>query len=182
MTTFVVSGLWHGANWTFVIWGALHGAAMILSDATSGLRSGAARLLGLAGPREPLVSLRRLFRVLLTYLFVNLSWVFFRASSVGDAAYIVRRILGGIPEMLDAGKAASSLSRLGLSRYHFVVALASIALLATVEILQHRAGSLRRAVSCWPAPARWALYNAAVLAVALFGYASVRPEFIYFQF
>ncbi|MCB2186649.1 MAG: MBOAT family protein [Deltaproteobacteria bacterium] len=71
--TFLIGGIWHGAGWTFVIWGALHGAAMVLH-----------RLAGRLGLRLP--SWAGWF---LTFMFVNLAWVFFRASSISEAVAVI---------------------------------------------------------------------------------------------
>jgi alginate O-acetyltransferase complex protein AlgI len=72
--TFLVSGLWHGANWTFIIWGALHGFYLIIEALTR------------ARSRKGIPS------ILLTYLLVNLAWVFFRANSITDAFTIYQTI------------------------------------------------------------------------------------------
>ena len=76
MATFVLGGLWHGANWMFIIWGALHGGALVLHRFWSGR--------GWSMPK-PLAWL-------VTFLFINVTWVFFRAKDMDDA----RRILGGM--------------------------------------------------------------------------------------
>ncbi|NER16874.1 MBOAT family O-acyltransferase [Spongiivirga citrea] len=72
--TFVISGLWHGANWTFIIWGALNGAYLIL---------------------EVLFNKKRrsgIHNVLLTFILICFSWVFFRSNTVGDSFLIVKDI------------------------------------------------------------------------------------------
>ncbi len=78
MVTFVLGGLWHGANWTFVLWGALHGGAAVLHKGWQAA--------GLRMPTFP--------GWLLTFLFANAAWVFFRADSVGDAINILRGMAG----------------------------------------------------------------------------------------
>lgn len=74
LATFVLGGLWHGASWMFVIWGALHGLALIVH-----------RAWGRFG-----VPLPSALAWLLTFGFVNLTWVFFRAESMADALQILR--------------------------------------------------------------------------------------------
>jgi alginate O-acetyltransferase complex protein AlgI len=66
MIVFLISGLWHGANYTFILWGALHGVAVAIS-----------RLIG-----TPKKRLWRFLSWLLTFLFINISWVLFRADSI----------------------------------------------------------------------------------------------------
>lgn len=83
--TFLVSGLWHGASWTFVIWGALHGVYVVLGHMTQSLR---ARLLPSSdGP------LQTVWRVACTFHLVVFAWIFFRANTVEDAFFICGRVL-----------------------------------------------------------------------------------------
>jgi D-alanyl-lipoteichoic acid acyltransferase DltB (MBOAT superfamily) len=77
--TFFISGIWHGANWTFMIWGALHGVGVLITRELE--RSQVYR--------ERVPKLLKQFGV---FLFVSFTWIFFRADSLGDAGLIVRRI------------------------------------------------------------------------------------------
>lgn len=74
MLTFIIGGLWHGASWMFVIWGTLHGVALVLH-----------RLWRQSGMR-----LAKPFAWLLTFLFINITWVFFRATTMGDVLKVLR--------------------------------------------------------------------------------------------
>jgi D-alanyl-lipoteichoic acid acyltransferase DltB (MBOAT superfamily) len=73
VVTFLLGGLWHGASWMFVIWGAMHGAALVIH-----------RIWHRLGLRMPGV-----FAWLITFVFVNITWVFFRAKSISDALRIL---------------------------------------------------------------------------------------------
>lgn len=77
--TFLVSGVWHGANWTFVLWGCLHGICQIVEKATGQQMCDNSRLV-------------RGFRILVTFLLVNFAWIFFRMPTVKDACGVVARI------------------------------------------------------------------------------------------
>jgi D-alanyl-lipoteichoic acid acyltransferase DltB (MBOAT superfamily) len=79
--TFVISGLWHGAAWTYVIWGALHGLGAI-----------ATRQAERSGWYE---HVPRALRQAILFLFVCVTWVFFRANSLGDACVILERMVVG---------------------------------------------------------------------------------------
>ena len=79
MIIFLVSGFWHGAGWTFLIWGALHGLAQVIE-----------RVWGPSRDRLP-----RLVRWGLTFLFVNIAWVFFRAPDLSGAVELLRTALTG---------------------------------------------------------------------------------------
>jgi alginate O-acetyltransferase complex protein AlgI len=84
MTTMLLGGLWHGASWTFVVWGGLHGAYLagerLLRARFAGYRPGPLALFGFA---------------LLTYALVNITWVFFRAKTFDKAWGVLRGMFGG---------------------------------------------------------------------------------------
>lgn len=81
MVVFLVSGFWHGANWTFIIWGALHGSALV-----------AAQLLYGDKRKARPVGLLRFAKIFMTFQFVTLAWIFFRAESVSKAFYVVAHL------------------------------------------------------------------------------------------
>ncbi len=80
--TFLVSGLWHGANWTFVIWGALHGIYIIIENYFK---------LGV-GKDQTISTLNRLVRVAVVFVLATFAWIFFRADHVTHALYIVYKL------------------------------------------------------------------------------------------
>src|SRR5512133_3857717 len=86
---FLVSGIWHGASWTYVVWGALHGFYMVAGLMTGGLRGRAWAALGLA--RFPVLT--RVLSAAGTFSLVTFAWVFFRADDVAQAWDIVTRAL-----------------------------------------------------------------------------------------
>jgi D-alanyl-lipoteichoic acid acyltransferase DltB (MBOAT superfamily) len=164
---FVVSGLWHGASWTFVIWGALHGLYVVGALATRGLRE---RLLG---PPATAGRGRRAVAVLQTFLLVSFAWIFFRAASLGDALVAVSRIATGAdwqqPVLLESFGAVEMALAVG-----FVVAL------ELVQAAEARWDAGPK-FSALPLSVRWACYYLLVVVVLLFGKFDER-EFIYFQF
>jgi alginate O-acetyltransferase complex protein AlgI len=85
MVTMLLGGLWHGAAWTFVVWGGLHGLYLGIERFISG-RWGHAKVASTAG--------FRLFLALLTYFLVNITWVFFRAQDFPQAWRMIRAMLG----------------------------------------------------------------------------------------
>ncbi len=168
MTVFLVSGLWHGANWTFVVWGALHGAAMLLSSATRAWRDRLADALGMAArPR-----LRRVTQTLLTFHLVGAGWVFFRAPSLRAALQTFYAMAGPTPARLALPELARGAS--------LAVSLAAVAVLLAVEFAAERR-PLRPALAALPAAVRWSAYLAIALAVLNLGTREEIP-FIYFQF
>lgn len=84
MVVFVVSGLWHGANYTFLIWGAMHGLFMIgerliYRDKIKSIQTG--------------ISFTNILRILITFLIVNFAWIFFRLDSLGDVMNVINKIV-----------------------------------------------------------------------------------------
>lgn len=85
---FLASGLWHGAAWTFVVWGAIHGLYQILGRLTAKPRSALLRKLSLSEDGAPVVWCRRVW----TFLFVDFAWLFFRADTLSDAGILLRQL------------------------------------------------------------------------------------------
>jgi D-alanyl-lipoteichoic acid acyltransferase DltB (MBOAT superfamily) len=88
---FLLSGFWHGANWTFLLWGGLHGVYVICSRATTGLREGVVQLIRL----NSFPNLRKYLQVAVTFSLVSFAWIFFRAKDVDDALYIASHLFAG---------------------------------------------------------------------------------------
>jgi len=170
MVVFLVSGLWHGANWTYVLWGAIHGAYMVAGQA---LRPLGARLLTAWGRTARSLRLAAALQTLVTFHLVLLAWVFFRANTVTDAVHVLRHALSGLE--LRGGYGIG-----GGGAYELAVAACAILAMEWVQFRQRR-GSVRAQLSRWPAPARWAAYYALVLAILMFGKFQIR-DFVYFQF
>ena len=181
--TFLVSGLWHGARWTFVVWGALHGAYLVASLASAGARGRVRNALGLE--RHPLVL--RAWQTGATFVLVGVAWVFFRAGSLGDAWYVLTHLASGLGPQLSAilsrdPAAIGSLVFLGFERSKLPLAVAAVIALLVVERVQGAAAvPLRVRIAGARAPLRWAAYACAVLTIMTLGvFQSAR--FIYFQF
>ena len=85
---FLVSGLWHGASWTFVLWGALHGIYQIVGHLTLPYRNRLLDKTGLARREGLMCALRTLG----TFVLVDFAWLFFRARSVGEAFVLVKKL------------------------------------------------------------------------------------------
>lgn len=89
---FLVSGLWHGANWTFIVWGALHGTYLMLEILVSKFL--------------PQIQLPKFIRWAVNFVLVTLAWVYFRAASMHDAQIILSNILSAKPGSLYIGNAS----------------------------------------------------------------------------
>lgn len=173
--TFLVSGLWHGANWTYVIWGAINGFFLLLSIWTKGFRQNLCHQFRIT--RFPLA--HKYSRILITFSLVCLAWVFFRASSVSDAVYILTHMLQGVYEH---GRLVGGwrLLDMGLDLPELLVAVVATGVMFLVHGIQ-RHGSIRHMLSERPAWQRWSVYYAVTMSIVLFGMIG-KQEFIYFQF
>jgi alginate O-acetyltransferase complex protein AlgI len=85
---FLVSGLWHGANWTYIIWGALNGFYLVFAIISQPVRDKMNSLLGLT--KFP--KLLRIIQIITTFILTAFAWIFFRANTVQDAFTIIRKI------------------------------------------------------------------------------------------
>jgi D-alanyl-lipoteichoic acid acyltransferase DltB (MBOAT superfamily) len=160
MLTMLLGGLWHGAAWTFVVWGAIHGAALAVHKLSLGKRKPEAH------PEPgPLAVPRLVLSWLGTMVVVHVAWVFFRATSFQNAF----DVLGGVFAL-----------RGGLELSSWVGALGMVGLLLLIDVPQH----LRRdhtAALRWPWPVRGLYYFVLVMAILLLRSEDDVP-FIYFQF
>ncbi len=89
MATMLLGGLWHGAGWTYVIWGGLHGVYLMINHGWQSLR----RKFG-QNPKAPLSTPMHVLAVLVTFVAVTVAWVFFRADSLGSALAILDAMSG----------------------------------------------------------------------------------------
>ena len=168
LITFLASGLWHGANWTFVIWGALHGLMQILEKA-------------LRLPPAPKRGTVRCLRVLGVFCFVTLAWVFFRAQSLPDALYVLRHMFDGISSPLAYVTLGFNALRITRRRLVFCL-LCYFAPLAVMDALSAEGEPAPAAVEKGSRPVRWAFYIVLGLMLVLFSQKGVAADFIYFQF
>jgi alginate O-acetyltransferase complex protein AlgI len=172
LIVFTVSGLWHGANWTFVAWGAVHGFYYLVGRVTSRWRRSIAQMLGEA--RMPRVWTAG--RMIVTFALVTAAWVFFRARSLGDAQYVLTHFYQrGNFQLADL-----DVFHVGLARSDLLVAVAMSAVVFVVDWTLMNSSLTARKI--WSIkPARWALYYACTYSIVFFGVFE-HLEFIYFRF
>jgi D-alanyl-lipoteichoic acid acyltransferase DltB (MBOAT superfamily) len=168
LVTFGISGLWHGANWTYVCWGLLNGIYLVAGWLTKDWRN---RLFGSVG-WGPDTLMRKAVMLTTTFLLTCLAWIVFRAQNLGDAVYVVTHLGRG----WDLHQIKTTQFML---RQLPVAALSIVAL----EIGQLWPGRIALPVFLGRAPlsVRWAFYCAFVMVVLMFGVYQ-KAQFIYFQF
>lgn len=181
--TFLVSGLWHGARWTFVVWGALHGAYLIAALLTADVRARVRSAIGLERHPTLLVA----WQTTVTFALVGVAWVFFRATSMRDAGYVLTHLGTGLAGQLSAiatldAAAMQSFVFLGFERSKLALAVAAVIALLVVERVQGKEPlSLRVRIRAMQPSLRWAAYAGAMLTIMTLGVFQ-SAKFIYFQF
>jgi D-alanyl-lipoteichoic acid acyltransferase DltB (MBOAT superfamily) len=173
LIVFVLSGLWHGANWTFLMWGLVHALLYLSWQMTSRARA------AIAG--SGLSSFHNTLSLILTFVSVNLAWVFFRADSIGDAAYIFGHLHQGWSLVWHGDAGLSEISRLleiSPSKIQFMAAV--LGFMVIVEWVQ-KDMTIADLMKKIPKPLRWATYVVATVIILNEGTAREIP-FVYFQF
>ncbi|MDL2215310.1 MBOAT family protein, partial [Dysgonomonas sp. OttesenSCG-928-M03] len=160
---FLVSGFWHGANWTFVMWGGLNALFIMPSVIFKTNRKN----LDTVAQGKILPSFKELAQVLLTFMLASFAWIFFRAETISSAFVYVSEIFS-----------SSLFSKPS-------VMSGTVILLAVVFMIIEWLGredkyALEKLGLKWKAPIRWVFYYALILAILFMG--GEQQEFIYFQF
>ncbi len=161
LITFVVSGLWHGANWTFVVWGLLHGLYYLPNVVRRRLQP--------SHTASAPTSWGTVVHIVITFSLTTLAWTFFRAASIGDAANYLGRLMTlqrGVTPLEDPAAVGAVLGYI-------------IVLLGVEWLTRDREHGLD--VKNVPQAVRWLCYLAIALAVAFLGNFG-ELTFIYFQF
>lgn len=177
LIVFLVSGLWHGANWTFVIWGGLNGIYQVAGELSSPLRKKVSQKLN----NKPNFS-SMFLKMIVTFCLVGFSWIFFRANSLSDAFTLIGNMFSEFnPWIITDG----TLFSLGLDSADMFVLLMSLFVLLGVSLAKYNKIEIRQCICNQGIWFRYTVYLAAVFAVLIFGiYGSNynSSQFIYFQF
>ncbi|MFT6843585.1 MAG: alginate O-acetyltransferase complex protein AlgI [Psychroserpens sp.] len=164
---FIVSGFWHGANWTFIVWGALNAVYFLPLLLTNNNRNN----LETVAQGKFFPSIRELSLMLLTFSLTVFAWIFFRANNIGHAISYISEILSSslfsIPKFAGIGKA-----------------LTTIILVAIFVLVEWKGREGQYAIAHlgikWKRPLRYIMYYAIIIAIFWFG--GKEQQFIYFQF
>ncbi len=168
LVTFGISGLWHGANWTYVLWGLLNGLYLVLGWATQPLLARVWSFLRL-GEQSPI---RQAVMIGCTFFLTCAAWVLFRAQTMDDALYIYSHWLTNWD--------LNSIKTQNFHLKHFAPAILGIVALEAIQIIGYRY-SLGKKVASMPTFVRWPAYAGFIFIVVLLG-AYRSNQFIYFQF
>ncbi|WP_197029577.1 MBOAT family O-acyltransferase [Butyrivibrio sp. AE3004] len=161
LIVFILSGLWHGANYTFAIWGLLHGMYQVAGHALMPVRE---RLCESFKVEKNSFS-HRFLKIIITFLLVNLAWIFFRVQDFKTAIYMVTHILKPAPWFISKGM----LYGLGLDRQNVLLLFAAIGLLIGADVANKRGICIADKIKNQGIWLRWLIYIAAITFIVTCG-------------
>jgi len=167
--TFVISGLWHGANWTYIIWGALHGLFLVIGSLCKGIKEKTVKFFRL----DRLPVLHKYIQVFITFNLVTFALVVFRAKSMSDVFVIFKNMFSNWT--LSSIKIPPSCEKFDFGFSFFVILIMEI-----IHKLQKN-DEIPEFISKKPLLYRWVFYYLILTMVFIFGKYSSN-QFIYFQF
>ncbi|SEA39771.1 D-alanyl-lipoteichoic acid acyltransferase DltB, MBOAT superfamily [Oribacterium sp. KHPX15] len=192
MVVFIVSGLWHGSQWSYIVWGALNGIYQIIGSLLLPIRI---KVLGLFGFDKDVLdpnknpafidfkmTLLKLIRILITFCLIDFAWLFFRAAGLRDAVMMLQQI------RCNFGASQFSLQylySLGLDMKNFLLLIFATVILFIGDFVKYRGGSVGKWVLQRPMILREliiALFILFILIFGIWGNAYNASSFIYFQY
>ena len=167
LITFLVSGLWHGANWTFVIWGGVHGCAQIIENILFGRKKERGRGLG------------RAMRIAVVFVFCVFAWVFFVSNTIDDAVYVLCHCLDGIGQPINYFR--SGFVGIGMGVGMLCVITISVLVMVIYDYISYNKDYIHW-ISQKGLIFQWGFYIIIGLMIVFLSKKGVAAEFIYFQF
>jgi len=172
LVVFVVSGFWHGANYTFLIWGGIHGIMLVIEKLFYGRK---------IKDIKPGITLSNVWKWMITYSIVIFAWIFFRANNVQDAIYIIKHLFDlNLTDFKMLATSGGTSHLLGISTYDFILSIFLISLFLLINFNVRKKG-LVNSINSLPFYVRWFLYIIITIIILWFGKFGFN-EFIYFQF
>ena len=179
MITFLVSGLWHGSNWTYILWGGIHGLYQIVGDCIRPWKEKVYKACKVKTEAESF----RLGQILVTFLLTSFAWIFFRSTSLSKAVLYVKRMLTHFNPWVLFDQ---SLFNWGLDRIEVDVLMPALILLFLVEWIRYRKketiGQFLVRQNTW---FYWGGLLLLILSILVFGEYGVlfdSKQFVYFAF
>ena len=173
--TFLVSGLWHGASWTFVLWGLLNGVYVCLSRAMRPVKQ---HFINRFKLEKNVVY--NVFSAFFVFICICFSYIFFRANTFADASYIVTHLFSDIGSWFMAGYFNTQLTGMTFFANKGIALICCIIFMLFSELWEGK-GELSEKICRQKAPVRWIFYYAVILLILFYGNFGKSP-FVYFDF
>lgn len=183
MVTFLVSGLWHGANYTYIIWGGIHGLYQVIENVihdslkkkTAGRQTGETALSEGSTHTKAGAAVRGIVQTAMTFVLVDFAWIFFRSNGLRGALYFVTHMFSDF-------SFTKAMADMAMSPLNLVKIGGFIVLLAVYDYFAGKRDLLKE-MDRLPAVLRWGLYFGIVLVMAVLKiHNGTTQQFIYFQF
>ena len=178
MIVFIVSGLWHGAQWSYVVWGGLNGLYQVVGGFMAPLK----RMFAEKLPRLEKSIFMKVARIVVTFVLVDFTWIFFHANSLKDGIVMLKRLFDmNNPELLANG----TILDLGLNLQNFVVLGIAMIILLIADIAKYNRIKVREVILNSNIVIRWSAIILSIVGILLFGIwgsGYQATNFIYFQF
>ena len=165
MIVFLVSGLWHGANWTFVVWGGIHGFAQVLESSFRKRKSESQKF--------------KWIKIIPMFIFLTLAWAFFRAQSFSDVHYIFTHLFNGISR--PRSYLHDGFTTLGIGKRILVEIAFPILVLSVYDFFSLKSDPIEWIGKQKPI-LRWCMYIALIFITIFLMPVKSNTKFIYFQF
>jgi alginate O-acetyltransferase complex protein AlgI len=175
--TFMLSGLWHGASWTYIFWGGINGLYQVVSLITKDIRNKVVKIIRL----DKLPAFHNAIKIVITFSLTMFAWIFFRAANIHQALYITKYMfvdtfnIDNVRSVINIAQSIATFKKEGL-----LISFALIVFLTVIEIVQRKV-VIRQAIDSKLKYAGWLVYYAGILTIIILGQFS-KAQFIYFQF
>lgn len=169
LITFLISGLWHGANWTFVFWGGLHGIAQVFENIFAKMFK----------THKHSSLLDSFFKTAIVFIFCNFAWIFFRADTMEQACYFIVHMFDGINHPIQYLMAAQQ--RLIIDIFLFSKICIMIMLVVIFDWI-NKERDVIALISKQSIAVRWSIYVAFTFIIIAFLPVAPGTDFLYFQF
>lgn len=174
LITFLVSGLWHGANWTFIIWGGFHAIVQIIERYTKNFFAKLSHVTRL----ERVPKVRKAGKIIFTFCLVCFAWIFFRANSVQDAFYVIGNLFNF--QSFSTSELYTILKLMFDTRAEVYRLLLTLPVFIIASFVDYKC-SINRIVTRRSSVTRFIIYVIIVVYILLAARADIQ-DFIYFQF
>lgn len=177
--TFFLSGIWHGANWTFVIWGSIHGILRIIEDFFGALLKKRNIILMKNSPK-----IKRVVSTVIVFILICFAWIFFRANTLSDALYIVSNIFNDADNWMNPSYINMIRNDIGLDFISiFLPVVIGTILMILIWISREKGNSGFSKFNSLPLLLRWIFYIiVSLMIIFIFTKSGETAQFIYFQF
>lgn len=176
LITFFISGLWHGASWTFVIWGLIHGIYLATSIIYKPFQKKIYKKLKLSDTK-----ILKIWNTFVTFNLVSFAWIFFRSENLTDAWKIVSKLFQGLTIQLSSFSMLKETLKLGLGKFDLLIVALSFMIVLFFEMKSDKNNDFIFKMQNKPIYIRWGFYYMLVMWIALLSF-SISQEFVYFRF